>query len=208
MLLITDQPRRPRHAFDAYDTPVEFAHLGLALVEGEPQTVLDPGAGTGPWGTAARARWPRARIIGIEARPLAKPPAYDEWHVGPFELLAPSLPRVQAVVGNPPYRDAEGFIHRSLALLAPGGTAVFLLRLAFLASVERAVGLFRSCPPALVSICARRPIFYGDRNGATDFAFFVWREGHHGPPRLSWSTGDQQPQPALPGLDETGAPAL
>ena len=180
--------RQPRHAFDHYQTPAAHIDMALDLVSGTPATILDPGAGDGAWGTAARQRWPVARIIGVEVRDVPCPPGYDEWHTGPFEVLAPALPGVDLVVGNPPYRVAEQFVRRSLALLNEGGQLVFLLRLAFLESRVRTRGLFREQPPALVSVCAARPIFYGDgRNGADAFAFFVWRRDFRGRPGLSWS---------------------
>jgi hypothetical protein len=191
MLLNTDKPRRPRHAHDTYFTPPAFVQQGLALVPGPPATILDPGAGEGVWGRAARARWPEVHIIGVELRGVPQPAEYDEWHTGPVAEVAPSLPRVDLVIGNPPFGQgaAEEFVRLALGGLNFGGLVVFLLRLAFLESQGRANGLFREHPPEVVSVCASRPRFYGDGTGATPFAFFRWRLDHAGQPALHWSVG-------------------
>ena len=131
MLLTTDKPRRPRHAWDYYRTPEGHVAAALALVPGTPAAILDPGAGDGAWGQAARSLWPAARIAGVEVRDVRQPAAYDEWHTGPFAQVAPSLPLVDLVMGNPPYREAEEFVRLSLSCLRFGGCALFLLRLAW-----------------------------------------------------------------------------
>jgi hypothetical protein len=194
-LILTHSERRARHEHDRYLTPRSFAEKALDLVEGTPSRILDPGAGEGVWGQAAAARWPQAWIIGIDIQPgfpavvREGPRVYDEWHVGDFLTEAREEGMdVDLVIGNPPFSLAAEFIRHSLNQLTFGGVCVFLLRLAFLESEQRANGLFREFPPEEVSVCTRRPRFYGIKgNGGTAFAFFKWRLGHKGQTRLTWS---------------------
>lgn len=177
--------RRERHRLDQYFTPPEFARAGLALVEGEPRWILDPGAGQGVWGEAARERWPYATIIGVEIERRDCPHAYSGWW--PQDYLQREFGRFDLIVGNPPYAQATQFIRHSLAQLNYGGVCVFLLRLAFLESERRGKGLFKEHPPEVVSVAMRRPKFYGSGGGATAFCFVKWRNGHQGATRLTWS---------------------
>src|SRR5689334_22832095 len=48
--------------------------------------ILDPGSGPGSWGRRSREKWPNAHITGVELRKVAKPEAYDEWHIGDFRI--------------------------------------------------------------------------------------------------------------------------
>lgn len=77
-----------RADFDHYPTPLPLCRTALGLVR-EMVTlpigpsvpcILDPGAGSGPWGTAARELWPDSHITGVEIREDApQPPCYNEW---------------------------------------------------------------------------------------------------------------------------------
>jgi hypothetical protein len=179
--------RHPRHDHDLYETPPAFAAAGLALVTGEPEWILDVGAGPGVWGRAARARWRSAEIVGVELRDVPQPDVYDQWITGDFLEAAPELPRFDLVMGNPPYAHAEAFIRAGLSLLKPGGELLFFLRLSFREGLQRGRGLFREHPLAELSVCDRRPIFYGDgkRNGMTAFAFYRWSNPPQGETRLA-----------------------
>lgn len=185
--LILNKPlRRERHMNDAYYTPPEFVTAGLALVDGTPKTILDPGAGLGSWGEGARQRWPLADITGVEIEPREPPHPYSYWY--PMDYLGRRWGSVDLIIGNPPYVQAEAFIRHSLAQLTYGGVCVFLLRLAYLESQRRGQGLFQEHPPVEVSVCTRRPRFYGIKgNGGTAFAFVKWRRDYRGETRLTWS---------------------
>lgn len=182
--------RRPRHEHDVYETPPEFAAAGLDLVTTSPEWILDVGAGAGVWGTAARARWKRAELIGVELRELPRPDVYDEWIVGDFAEAAPELGTFDLVMGNPPYRHAEAFIRAGLSLLAPGGELLFLLRLSFREGINRNRGLFREYPLAELSVCDRRPKFHSQKNGSIAFGFFRWVK--------DWQGGTQQTTSQIP----------
>jgi hypothetical protein len=173
----------PRHDHDFYPTPAGLAAAALAHVDitgsiGHSLTIVDPGAGLGEWGAAARHQWPDARIIGVDiAQRDPAGPCYDAWHVADYLTWARSVPdedRPDVIMGNPPYNLAEDFIRASLSLIAPGGRVVFLLRLAFLESQKRAA-LWRDHKPARVSVLTARPSFTGDgRSDAAAYAVFLW----------------------------------
>jgi len=179
---------RVRDEHDFYPTPAGLCRRSLDLVsDREPWFILDPGAGAGPWGQAARVRWPWARIDGVDLRPIPRPTGYNEWYAGCDYLAHPFLMQYDLIIGNPPYKYAEAFIRRSLGLLAPWGEMVLLLRLAFLEGQARGVGLWRDARPAHVAVCSRRPSFTGNaKTDATAYAVFVWRKGHTGSTELSW----------------------
>lgn len=220
MIIQTTKELRPRETHDWYPTPDATCDAALALLPPElrPRRVLDPGAGSGPWGRSARRRWANAHITGVEIRPDVNPdPVYDAWHFGScLALAAPKKPagpfrdaesqrramaQYQAllwayeqpvwpasqqepfdlVIGNPPYRLAEGFARLALGLVHPGGRVVFLLRLAFLESQKRGDLLWQEYPPESVFVCTDRPSFTGNgRTDSTAYAVFVWRKGYTG----------------------------
>lgn len=150
--------------------------------------VLDPGSGDGVWGRVLREDGyccPRL-ITGVEVRQVARPHAYDRWHVGSFLDIRFGAD-YDLVIGNPPYRDAHLWVERSLEALVPGGYLLFLLRLTFLESQKRATGLFQEYPPLRVGACGRRPSFSGDGRTSPDaYCYVVWRKGWTGETTLTW----------------------
>lgn len=186
--ILDHKERIPRAKGDYYCTPVKFACKGVELLRPliTPQYAVDPGAGTGVWGQALKAEHPDLCVCGVDIEyPTA--PGYQYWlsldylQCGRNFLGTPDL-----VIGNPPYALAEQFIRHSLDLVADGGFVLFLLRLAFLESKGRARGLFKEHPPRIVATCDERPVFYGEKNGITAFAYFVWQKGWSGPTEMQW----------------------
>jgi hypothetical protein len=107
--------------------------------------------------------------------------------------------RAPNVVTNPPFKHAEEFARKALALTAPwtpGGKVAMLARLAWLEGKGRRV-LFESTPLARVWVFAGRLSFErgklsdaGRAGGMVAFAWFVWEHGHSGPPALGWISPD------------------
>jgi hypothetical protein len=189
-IIQTDKPLKKRDEHDFYPTPLNYALNGLRLlpVHLTPQNILDPGAGSGVWGQAARCVYPDALITGIELRPVQRHPAYNFWFTGDFRLLADDEPCFDLVIGNPPYKFSEAFVRSSLMMLNPDGYMVLLLPLQFLAGQARGKGLWRKYPPVKVVVCSNRPSFTGDgKTDATEYAFFIWRKGWRGSPSIEWS---------------------
>lgn len=172
-----------RHLHDFYPTPVAHVEASLDLLDGiTPRRIVDPGAGTGVWGTAARRRWPDAHISGYELRNLPQPAAYDAWFVADY-LNKPTWADLDLVIGNPPYSMAEQFVRRALGRVIEGGYVLMLLRLGFLEGRARHAGLWQQHPPRIVGVFGDRPSFSGNgRSDASAYAAFVWRrrEGWQG----------------------------
>jgi hypothetical protein len=170
--------------------------MGLALrslVELSPinltsPRILDPGAGRGVWGVAARQLYPGALITGVELQDRAKPPEYNHWVVADFLNNYPDpYPQYDLIIGNPPYKFAESFIQKCLTLLAPRGEMIFLLRIGFLEGQKRLKSLWEPYPPSKVLVSSRRPSF--TENGRTDgtgYALYLWERGHKGGTALKW----------------------
>lgn len=223
MIITTTKQLRPRERHDHYPTPSGLCRAALGILPGTfaPRYILDPGAGTGVWGAAARERWGAGpQITGVELQLSPRPAAYDRWHCGQFSAytalaMREGQPAPELIMGNPPYRWAEAFVRLSLAMLSPGGYLVQLLRTAFLEGQARARGFWATHAPISVDTCSRRPSFTGDgRTDATAYSIFVWRKGDH-PRRYSggwllWDYGEpiREDQPFRPMLALPAPPAL
>src|SRR5690348_3588296 len=97
-----------RRAYDYYPTPVTVCDEALTFLPRgfEPECILDPGAGAGAWGKAARKAYPKAFITGVEVRPeTTRPAAYNFWIHGDF-LMMDKSPAFDLIIGNPPYNRA------------------------------------------------------------------------------------------------------
>lgn len=179
-----------RRDFDFYATPLHAAVDALSFLPSdfEATRILDPGAGTGIWGRAARRLYPHAFIMGYEIREeTEKPNAYDVWRHDDF-LLAPPHEHSNLVIGNPPYEYAEQFVRGGLDSLLPQGYLIFLLRLNFLESNTRVNGLYREYPPQSVIVRASRISFTGNkRQNSNGYAYFIWQKGWKGETVLKWS---------------------
>lgn len=181
-----------RPANDVYPTPEWAVDAILGQIQLPPYRflrVLDPGAGSGVWGSLASDLLHGCQVSGCDIRDLPHPPGFQVFYA-PMDYLTESAALgsgFDLIVGNPPYSLAEPFIRKSLELLAPGGQVVFLLRLAFLEGQAMAAGLWTEYPPERVLVMPKRPSFSG--NGKTDaiaYAAFYWRQGWRGTTALGW----------------------
>ena len=94
------------------------------------------------------------------------------------------------VLTNPPFSLALPFVELCLEMLRPDGVAAFLLRLGFLATLQRKP-FFERHPPHEVVVLQRRPSFTGKGTDATEYGVFFWLgsrlQALAGPgPRLRW----------------------
>jgi len=188
-------PYAVRDPHDFYPTPIALCRAAIKLLPIHFQPlILDPGAGTGVWGQAAKEYWPLSWIRGVELRnDAAWPEAYTEWYYGDFlQWTSNSVVLNNIVLGNPPYKLAEAFVRKSLELTIHHGYVMFLLRLAFLEGQARGTGLWKEFPPCQVHVCSRRPSFMPEgsakagKTDATDYGIYLWQKGYSGPTELRW----------------------
>lgn len=198
----------------------------LAPLLGDEPYVVDAGAGSGALSQAVLDRFPKAWVDAAELREIhrnalqaVRGPEFPSAatgrphqaqivriHWGDFLTTTPEwewwmtkdqLPYTpDLVIANPPFSLAEAFVRRALDV-GHEGLVAFLLRLAFVESLER-YEFWRAHPPAAIRFLVERPSFttpdyvedvqqpdlFGDvhdigpRSGATDlaaYAWFVWR---------------------------------
>jgi hypothetical protein len=164
---------------------------------GQPQRILEPSCGSGAFLRAARYLWRHAEIVGVDSQPgcVIDAPKHAEgarqihhdfaaaaadvparFVLADFLTLAPKqIARADLVLGNPPYTLAEEFVRYALTHLHPGASVAFLLRLSFLGSQERLLGLHREFPIRWLLPIAGRPSFTPDgRTDSSEYAVFVW----------------------------------
>ena len=192
----TKPPTHTRPDKDAYVTPHALADAAVVyLVQNwlpdaayrDPDSILDTGAGTGVWGAAWRNYTNAGYLRGIEVRELSKPNDYDDWVVADFLEWQPDSMRYSIILGNPPFSQAEAFIHQSLGLLSPQGVLLYLLPSGFQHGERLGRGLFAETPPTeVVSLC-QRPNFAGMGNqNVNDYILLIWTGKYDGPSLHGW----------------------
>jgi len=169
---------------DTYFTkyPVALACCEALKEEGRivsPSRILEPSCGRGAFLRAACDVWPEASVDGVDIDTSLVLPEHvptGKLFQEDFLRYEPAAP-YDAVIGNPPYSQAEQHIMRALSLIPPGhnGIVAFLLRLNFLGGVDRQKTLLSAAPPNLVMVLDKRPSFQDD-NGtdSCEYALFVW----------------------------------
>jgi hypothetical protein len=159
---------------DVYPTPAWAVTRLLEAVELPTGAWLEPCAGDGAIMRAVHERLPSVAWTANEIRPdcedLIRPVAEGRVQIGDY--LNASFDRTFSVVlTNPPFRLAEEFITKSLAI---ADHVVMLLRLNYLGSEKRSRFLRENMPD--VYVLPNRPSFMG--TGQTDsieYAWFHWK---------------------------------
>ena len=171
-----------RRKNDAYYTPDALAEAIVEALDGPGliEWVLEPHVGGGAFARAVKRRWSGVRVNGLDIDPEAAGQRdCDRFEVGDFlslpKPLDPDDPPT-LIIGNPPFKDAEAHIRQALSIVAPGGSVVFLLRLAMLES-KRRVALWREHPPTEVLVLPKRPSFTGGSTDSAAYAVFRWTDG-------------------------------
>lgn len=95
------------------------------------------------------------------------------------------------IITNPPYKNAQEFIEKSLSIIKDGSKVAMFLKVQFLEGKGRK-HLFLSNPPKAVYIsCSRINCAHGGQfekytSSAIAFAWFVWQKGFKRDPVLKW----------------------
>lgn len=173
-----------RDELDRYYTRPELADAIVSRINlPRKSRVLEPHAGAGAFVRALQTRG--HDVIANDADPEAEGLAMASSHsVGDFLEMQRPMGRLDAIVGNPPYRAAQRHCLHALSM-AP--RVVFLLRLGILSS--RARQHFWSVhQPARVIVIGERPSFMAD--GSTDHSDYCVVEWHQTPmrtpPLIEW----------------------
>jgi len=156
-------------------------HLVRALAGG--RVLVEPSVGGGSFLGVFRELLPDVAVVGVDVDPASsalRTYAADYSVREDFGLWRPRPGlRVGAVVGNPPYQEAEAHCRRAIELAGEDGVVAFLLPLAFRASRARAE-FWRQHPAPVCRVFADRPSFTGDgKTDARDYALYAW--GRHIP---------------------------
>lgn len=174
---------RFRPADDFYPTMPSAIEPFLDAHELLPGRVWDPACGQGGIVRALRARGREVVATNLEDRGCGE--------TG-IDFLMELSPLASVVVCNPPFSLDTEFAVKGVAL-GLDEMALFL-KTKFLAGAERYETLMGPHPPAFVYQFIERITFYaGDVDVAEqpgwnteDFAWFVWRRGFEGEPRVRW----------------------
>lgn len=172
--------------YDFYITPRPVIPYALELVTDNLAGgyVVDAGAGDGRWGQAAKDKWKGLDLLGVELREEAiRAPRFGGWITVDFTKLR-LAEKADAVIGNPPFNQARGFIHSALLNVKCDGWVVYLLPLSLLATQRmwKNVYALPLCRPKHVRILSRRISFegYGGDTNMSEYAIYVWQRGYVG----------------------------
>lgn len=173
---------------DLYETPPEAVE-SLLKVETLPRTLWEPACGPG-----SIVRVLRKHDHVVYATDLVDYNSADQDASGWDFLMERQLPiGVQAIVTNPPFKNAQAFVEHALKLCPK---VYMLLRLAFLESERRTPILDDGSLARVLVYRNRLPMmhrhgFEGSKitSSGLAFAWFIWDQEHKGPTtlqRISW----------------------
>ena len=171
-----------RAVLDFYRTPPEGTRR-LMNVEMFPGNVWEPACGDGSMAEELK----RDRNSTVYSSDLAD----RGYGVRPFNFLTDKPPgfRIDHIVTNPPFTHVQEFVERALSY-KPKKVAI-LARVLWLEGVARSK-FFQSTPLARVWVFAGRINIprngedMGKQKGMIAYAWYVWEQGHIGPPTLGW----------------------
>jgi hypothetical protein len=167
---------KARSVTDAYFTPQAVVQSFLNHPEAPPKecTIWEPACGAGVMSECLKKN--NYSVISSDLHQYGyKCVKQDFLAVEPINNHM-----VDAIVTNPPYRDAEAFIRKAL-MLSP--YVAMFLRLSFLEGQARSKGLWKDYPPHRVLVMGKRPTLYvhgteAPKNGGVmAYAWFIWKRG-------------------------------
>jgi hypothetical protein len=174
-----DPVNEDKEGFYPTPEPATRAMLALERFKGR---IWEPACGDGAI----------SRLLLAAGYEVASTDLHDRGYGVPgVDFLTCEAAPVDNVVTNPPFKLAEAFVHRALAVARH--QVVILNRLSWLEGKGRYKSLFDgNSPLARVWVFSSRLHFLrsGDVNqsggGMVAFAWYVWEKGHSGPVTLGW----------------------
>ncbi len=162
-----------------------------------PRKILEPSAGTGAFVSCAAEVWRPETLIYNDidtslmlTEHLLRAGQHAHFIVAQESdfLLMPEAGDYDLVIGNPPYSEAEKHVRKALTMIREDGVVAFLLRVNFLAGIERTAGLWAEHPHEFMGVLDKRPKFVDGwrinkhnkkvKKGtdSCEYAVFVWRK--------------------------------
>ena len=172
---------RKREPLDAYYTSDALAQALVDTMEIEPHhVVLDPCVGGGAFARAMRPYTPR--VYGIDLHPRAAALQDRSLEGVACQNFLAEYPvtweRPDLIMSNPPFFEAEEFVHHALKIVKPNGRVAFLLRVGFLEGIGRYYSLWQRTPPSTITVLVERPSFTSDKKtDASAYMLAVWTQG-------------------------------
>lgn len=96
------------------------------------------------------------------------------------------------IVTNPPFKYTNEFILKGLDSIQEGNKLALFLKLNYLSGKRRFKEIYSKYPPHTVYVfsgrtsCSKNNTPEGFKNGAMDYAWFIWEKGKYGPTQLKW----------------------
>lgn len=177
--------KEPHDSLDYFPTPPWATRALLThVMDVSGESVWEPACGDGYMVRPLQER--AARVVASDVHD------YGWGHIQ-HDFLMPYLPTgfdgIDWVITNPPFRLAEQFVDRGLAI-ARRGVAV-IVRTAFSESIQRYEALFRERPPFIVAQFVERvPMVKGrvdeDAASATAYCWMLWDKADKFETRMCW----------------------
>ena len=184
-----------RQPHDQYFTPDEVADaIVRQFVQQHPtaEHFLEPSVGKGAFSRAIRKHYEDCQDLYIRGVDLELQPGTlgcDLTTQQNFLNMPPKPNLYDAVIGNPPFKDAIQHIDHALKFAPVVG---FLLRLGILESHKR-LDWARKNPPSEIWGLSHRPSFVGGGTDSCYYGFMIWDQNYSGPtifrPGFDWKYG-------------------
>ena len=146
--------------------------------------------------------WEPAAGMGHLARELRKKHTVycsdiikRNYAVGEKDFLTVNMQNMNInIVTNPPYKQAQEFIEKSLNVISEGYKVCMFLKLTFCEGKKRAI-FFKKHPPKRIWVFSSRIAIAKDGDfeayaktggSAICFAWFIWEKGYTGKTTLDW----------------------
>ena len=157
---------------DFYPTP-PWATKALLENEKFEGNIWEPACGNGAMSEEIKKRYP-CQVYSTDLYDHG----YEFAHTGINFLMTYNAEKQwNNIITNPPYNEAENFIHKALSIV--NHKAAFLLRLSFLEGEKRYKRLFAKSPPVRVWAFSERITFYPagaeiKGSGTLAYGWFIW----------------------------------